>query len=209
MQCTIWETSLYYIMIIIYLTVCVQGTKNKAYSWKILSYDCFPCVSLDFPPTKYCLFGSAVACNCELIHLSSFYGVWMWLKFFWHVYIMCLFSTKTECLYCPKYEHVSVEKKKNHKRLLNVQQCVSLVVWGELTVLSEHVLSTIDCLCNPRPSCKRLKLHKGGKKIYFKTCLRLYVLDVACYVDGSSVHFAYRFCLKRDSVCIDLSVCRL
>lgn len=145
MQCTIWETSLYYIMIIIYLTVCVQGTKNKAYSWKILSYDCFPCVSLDFPPTKYCLFGSAVACNCELIHLSSFYGVWMWLKFFWHVYIMCLFSTKTECLYCPKYEHVSVEKKKSQKTskctAMRVSSCMRGVDCVIRTCAVDHWLS--------------------------------------------------------------------
>lgn len=28
------------------------------------------------------------------------------------------------------------------------------------------------------------------------SCLRLSVLDVACSVDGSSVYFAYRLCLK-------------
>lgn len=77
----------------------------------MLSHDCLsPGVSLDFPQAKYCLFGSAVACICEIIHLSLFWGVWMWLKSF-DVYIKCLFSTKTECFYCLKYEHVSVEKK--------------------------------------------------------------------------------------------------
>lgn len=36
--------------------------------------------------------------------------------------------------------------------------------------------------------------------------LRLYVLDVACFVDGLSVYFADGFCSKK-RICIDLSVC--
>lgn len=56
---------------------------------KYSKYDIFPTcsvmtprVSLDFPQATYCLFRSAVACNCETIHLLSFWGVWMWLKSF-------------------------------------------------------------------------------------------------------------------------------
>lgn len=49
------------------------------------------------------------------------------------MYIKCLFSTKIECLYCLKSEHVSVEKK-NHKRHIIVQQFMSIAVKGELTV---------------------------------------------------------------------------
>lgn len=75
-----------------------------------------------FPQAKSYLFISAVACNCGSIHLLLFWGVWMW-----HVYIKCLFSTKTECLYCPKFEHVSVEKNIS-KRLIIVQKWVSVVV---------------------------------------------------------------------------------
>lgn len=48
---------------------------------------------------------------------------------------------------------------------------------------------------------------KKKKKINFNSCLRVYVLDVACFVDGLSVYFAYRLCLKRDRICKDLSVC--
>lgn len=48
---------------------------------------------------------------------------------------------------------------------------------------------------------------KRKKRINFNSCLRVYVLDVACFVDGLSVYFAYRLCLKRDRICKDLSVC--
>lgn len=75
----------------------------------------------------------------------------------------------------------------------------------------------VDCViktcCQPMTICattsrKQLKQHKGKKNLFnFNSCLRLYVLDVACFVDGLSVYFAYRLCLKRDRICIDLSVC--
>lgn len=57
----------------------------------------------------------------------------------------------------------------------------------------------------------------GGKKkekqlknnlFNLDSCLRLYVLDVACSVDGLSVYFADGFCSKK-RICIDLSVCWL
>lgn len=45
----------------------------------------------------------------------------------------------------------------------------------------------------------RQKQHKGKKNLFdFDSCLRLYVLDVACSVDGPSVYFAYRLCLKKN-----------
>lgn len=41
-------------------------------------HDCLtPCVSLDFSQAKSGLFGPAVACNRDIIHLLSFWGVWM------------------------------------------------------------------------------------------------------------------------------------
>lgn len=60
--------------------------------------------------------------------------------------------------------------------------------------------------CQPMTICAttsriRLKQHKGKKNLFnFNSCLRLYVLDVACFVDGLSVYFAYRLCLKRDNM---------
>lgn len=58
--------------------------------------------------------------------------------------------------------------------------------------------------------CPAETTQRGKKNLFnFNSCLRLCVLGVACFVDGLSRYFAYRLCLKRDTICIDLSVCWL
>lgn len=60
---------------------CTKYSKKKRHIPPVLSHDCLaPRVSLDFPQAKYCLFRSAVACNCETIHLLLYWGVWMWVS---------------------------------------------------------------------------------------------------------------------------------
>lgn len=71
---------------------------------------------------------------------------------------------------------------------------------------SNRVLSTNEYLCNPNGMGKKTKNNLKNNLFNLDTRLRLYVLDVACFVDGLSVYFADGFCSKK-RICIDLSVC--
>lgn len=70
------------------------------------------------------------------------------------------------------------------------------------TNLCNHVLFMVE-----KQQSEKKNHNNNKKKFNFNSCLRVYVLDVACFVDGLSVYFAYRLRLKRDRICKDLSVC--
>lgn len=165
-----------------------------------------PCVSLDFPQVQYCLFWSAVACNCKTIHLLLLWRVWMW-QVIWSLYIQYLFSTKGWMFISSEVWACECQKKSQKAKIYNcTAMCVSSCVRGVDCVIKvcavNQWLYVKPCWINGWNNTK-------GKNLFnFNSCLRLSVLDVACFVNGLSVYFPSRLCLK-ERICIDLSVCWL
>lgn len=119
-----------------------------------------------------------------------------------HMYIKYLFSTRLN-VYIVRGLSMWVLKKNHWKHTTCTAMGVNSCTRGVL--LSKYVLSTYDCLCNLSSNLQEQLI--GRKKNNFSSCPKVFVLNVACFVDVLSVYFAHRLCLKRERICIDLSVC--